>query len=205
MNDSEVSRAWIIQAGDHLHTAVIRYRDLARHFCTTDLGMDWPLHARDSTYFAEKMRERRRQKKERLERLRALIPRRQCWEEPESLAPEGGGEADAFLTALLAETRDVQPAILSMARWLAKRASFDLDAAQQHLLAHIEPAGTNLRHLPPLVDDSRLDLIFKFIAAVFLQHAGVIQIHQPESDTILLLRPEMVGAMSGTRAVEGAT
>jgi hypothetical protein len=134
----------------------------------------------------------------------ALIPRRQCFEAAPP-AGEASSAAHAFLDELLHDTRHVQPAILSMAKWLTRRARFDLDAAQQHLLAHIKPPGTNLRDLPPLAEDPRLDLIFKFVAAVFLQHAGAIQIRQPDADTILLLPGATAATITQARAVEGAT
>jgi hypothetical protein len=187
MTDGDVSRDWIIQAGEHLYAVVIQYRDGVRHFCMAELGMSWPLHKRDSTYFVEKMREARRRKKERRERMLALIPRRQCWEEPEVLEAEGG-EADTFLSTLLAETRDVPAATQIWLQWLAKRPEFDLKDAEEHLLRHVTTEGVDIRALPPLVENPKLDIIFKFVAAIFLRHAGLIHLDQPDPETIFVSR-----------------
>jgi hypothetical protein len=189
MTDAEPSRAWMIHAADHLLAAVVQYRNLVRQFCL-DLGVPWQVVTRDATYFAEKMREARAARKDHLQRLRALVPRREAWQD---LPPEGQvavDDVDGFLTNLLAETRGLDPGMLSLAVWFSRREQFDLKGAQKHLLTCIPPGhAADLRSLPPFASDPRLDLISKFIAAVFLHNAGAIDIHQTNSDTIILIRP----------------
>ena len=45
----------------------------------------------------------------------------------------------------------------------------------------------DLRAIPPLAEDLRLDLIWKFIAAIFLDHAGLVYIYQ-QDETIWVMK-----------------
>lgn len=186
--DTDVSREWIRAAGGVLLTTVVTYRDRVRQFCVDELGMQWDTLIRDPEYFAEAMRKAREEKKKRLERLRALIPRRQNWEAP--IATPGGQEGDAnrFLDELLDEGRDVEIPGRSLLAWVRQRSDFDLQAIEEHILANIGANGTDLRELPPVMTDARLDLVFKFIAAIFLQHTGLVTIHQASPSNLVLCR-----------------
>ena len=45
----------------------------------------------------------------------------------------------------------------------------------------------DLKQIPPLTEYLRLDLIWKFIAAIFLDHAGLVEIYQ-QDDTIWVMK-----------------
>ena len=59
---------------------------------------------------------------------------------------------------------------------------------EQHILEHLGMEQTDIRGIPPVAADARVDLVFKFIAAIFLQHAGLVTITQPTSGAVLLAR-----------------
>ncbi|MFH0899142.1 MAG: hypothetical protein V2A73_00795 [Pseudomonadota bacterium] len=187
--DSDVvTYSWITGAATDLYAAVIHLRELVRAYCA-ELGIPWQQAAvRDSTYFAERMRECRAAEKERRERLRALRPRREAWQElpTDTVA----GEAGDFLSGLLVETRSIDPSTLALATWLSRNARFDLNAAQEHVLAHLRPGTVvDMRNLPPLSEDKRFDLVAKFVALIFLRHAGLVDLRQ-EGDAVIASRPD---------------
>jgi hypothetical protein len=64
---------------------------------------------------------------------------------------------------------------------------FNLGHYQEHIKSHLETAPIDLRQIPPLAEDQRLDLIWKFIAAIFLDHAGLVYIYQ-QDDTIWVMK-----------------
>jgi hypothetical protein len=188
MTDGNVTREWIVHAGESLYDAVIQYRDHARQFCIACLGMRWDLVKRDNTYFAEAMRKAREEKKKRLERLRALIPKRQCCE-PLVAEHDDPVEADGFLSTLLGETRGLPCEMLALFQSWVRRPGFDLKEAQEHILMNIGDQPVDIKRLPPIVDDARLDLVSKFVAAVFLQQSGLVCIEQRTPDTVFVSRP----------------
>ena len=51
-------------------------------------------------------------------------------------------------------------------------AAFDLSRYQAHVQAHIRPIPVSLEQIPPLSENRRLDRIWRFIAIIFLAHAG---------------------------------
>jgi len=55
---------------------------------------------------------------------------------------------------------------------------FDLSLYQKHITSHLTTQPTELADIPPIIEDQRLDLIWKFIAAIFLDHAGLVNLSQ---------------------------
>ena len=62
------------------------------------------------------------------------------------------------------------------------RDPFDLTRYQAHVQAHIRPIA-NLEQIPPLSEDRRKDRVWRFIAIIFLAHAGLIDIWQNGQDS----------------------
>jgi hypothetical protein len=44
----------------------------------------------------------------------------------------------------------------------------------------------SLEQIPPLIENARKDLIWRFIAAIFLAHAGIIDIWQDGQDIMVM-------------------
>ncbi|MFC1611407.1 hypothetical protein ACFL6C_10635 [Myxococcota bacterium] len=190
MTDADLgpSRDWIIAAGSRLYATVTQYSDRARDFCIEELGMQWDAERRDNTYFAEAMRKAREAKKDRLERLRALIPRREAWEPPGMSNDAVSSEANDFLATLLDDTRDIPTSTLALLHWASRQIELDLRTVEEHILTHLGMEETDIRDLPIVATDARVDLVFKFTAAIFLQHAGLVKISQPSVNTVFLAR-----------------
>ena len=66
---------------------------------------------------------------------------------------------------------------------LELKGKFDLDRYQRHIKANIEDFEIDLRQIPCLIENVRKDLIWRFIATIFLEHQCQIQIRQ-EDQTI---------------------
>lgn len=72
------------------------------------------------------------------------------------------------------------------------RNTFDLKLYQSHIRAHLTPIGVAFEEIPPLNDDARLDRIWRFIAVIFMAHAGVLELRQ-SSQTITLYETHTEG------------
>jgi hypothetical protein len=62
---------------------------------------------------------------------------------------------------------------------------FDLRRYESYLQAHIRDRPLSLTEIPPLNPDARRDLIWRFIAVIFLAHAGVIDVWQEGHDVMV--------------------
>ncbi len=69
------------------------------------------------------------------------------------------------------------------------RDGFDLQRYQSHLQAQIGPIALPLDEIPPLNEDARLDRIWRFIAIIFMAHAGLIHAWQ-DGQTIMVIKRE---------------
>jgi len=71
---------------------------------------------------------------------------------------------------------------INKAAMVELRKRFDLKKYQQHILGHIDFEPINLRSIPPIEENSKLDIIWKFVAAIFLEHEGKIVLTQSENE-----------------------
>jgi len=132
----------------------------------------------DRKYFAEKMKRSRQQKKNRREELRRKVIQYRSsgiQTEPANLS----GMAD-LLIAIDGLTKGVKPNIP-----LPTEDGFDLNRYERHIQAQIGDFEINLRDLPPLHENKRKDLIWRFIAVIFLAHAGMVDIRQEGLDIMV--------------------
>lgn len=132
----------------------------------------------DAAYFRQKMVEHRERKKELRERVQAMLAGTR------SGAIELGGIAEGDHAGLFAAL-DAMPLEAFTALAPHFRDRFDLARYQTHIQAHLQTIPINLNQIPPLSDDARLDRIWRFIAVIFLAHAGHAHVWQ-EGDTIML-------------------
>jgi len=125
----------------------------------------------DAEYFRKKMAESRtRRLQEKNLRQSQVLETRSPPAAPE---PIDLSTIQGLLQALNGLTAGVE---LQMA--IPDRARFDLSRYESHVQAHLRPYPVDFDEIPPLSEDSRLDRIWRFIAIIFMAHAGLIEIRQ---------------------------
>ena len=136
----------------------------------------------EGEYFRQKMAESRQRKKEQRERVKQMLAESRSADLPLQHADLNAmpGLIDALnsLTAgldtdLAIEVRDV----------------FNLERYETHIQAHIRDFAVNLTDIPPLSENARKDLIWRFIAVIFLAHAGIVDLLQ-DGQNILVKKHE---------------
>jgi len=63
---------------------------------------------------------------------------------------------------------------------------FDLKRYQSHIQANIKDFPVNLLDIPPLGENARKDVIWRFIAVLFLAHTGIVDIWQDDNDIMVI-------------------
>ena len=125
----------------------------------------------DADYFRQKVAESRQRKKEQRERIRQMLEESRSADLPLQVA-----DLDAvpgLVEALNALTGDFDGNFIK-----DSRDEFDLKRYETHIKAHIQDFPLALRDLPPLCENARKDLIWRFIALIFLAHYGVVDLLQ---------------------------
>jgi len=129
-------------------------------------------------YFKARMAESRRRKKDQTERVRKMLAESRSADLPLQIADlsdmPGLEEALNSLTAGMDRELTVQT-----------RNEFDLGRYESHIQAHIGDYPVNLLDIPPLSEDARKDVIWRFIAVIFLAHTGIIDIWQDGRDIMV--------------------
>ena len=157
----------------------------------------------DTEYFKARMAQSRQRKQEQRERVRQML-------------------ADSRSAALPLEAADLNsvPGLMealnsltaSLATELAYevKTEFDLSRYERHIRAHIRELPLDLRKIPPLSENLRKDLISRFIAIIFLAHAGIVELLQ-DGQEILVRRHEtnrkgqgLSGELEEADGVEGS-
>ena len=134
----------------------------------------------DAEYFRRRMAETRQRKKEQKQRVQQMLA--QCRSEPLALKAPDLNSVPGLVDALNGLTAGLDACVA-----LELKDKFDLGRYQGHIKSHLEAEPMDLRAIPPLTEDLRLDLIWKFIAAIFLDHAGLVEIYQ-QDDTIWVMK-----------------
>jgi hypothetical protein len=89
------------------------------------------------------------------------------------------------------------------------RGQFDLRLYESHVQAHLRNDPVNLAAMPSLGQDLRKDLIWRFIAVIFLAHAGVVDIWQAGQKLMVMKheangeRQDIFGESETTDGIEG--
>jgi len=136
----------------------------------------------DADYFQQKMAQSRQRRKELRERVREMLA-----ETRSASLPLAGIELDSvpgLVDALNGLTASFDRDLVVEAK-----TAFDLRCYEKHIQAHIRDFPLNLRDIPPLKKDDRRDLVWQFIAIIFLAHAGTIDIWQ-EGQEIMVMKHE---------------
>ena len=125
----------------------------------------------DAGYFRKKMAESRQRKKELRQRVQEMLA--QCRPKPLPLDAPDLSSVPGLMEALSGLTGGLEVPLPP-----ELKGKFDLDRYQAHITSHLEAGPSTLRNIPALIDDLRLDLIWKFIAVIFLAHTGSVHVRQ---------------------------
>ncbi len=125
----------------------------------------------DSEYFCQKMAESRQRKAEQRERVRQMLAESRSCDLP--LAAIDLSAVPGLLEALnnLTEGQEI-----SFKQETGEK--FDLVRYENHIKVHIKDFPIDLLDIPPISENLRKDLIWRFIAIIFLAHAGTIDVMQ---------------------------
>ncbi|MDD5134428.1 MAG: hypothetical protein PHP01_03330 [Phycisphaerae bacterium] len=130
----------------------------------------------EKEYFKQKMAESRQRKNEKLQQVREMLL--QC--RSQSIIPEAVDldSVPGLLAALNGLTAGIDEQML-----IELKGKFDLGRYQRHIKAHLEDFEIDLRGIPAIIENARKDLIWRFIAVIFLEHQQEVEIRQ-EGQTI---------------------
>lgn len=157
----------------------------------------------DADYFRKKMSESRDRKQQQRERIRKILAESRSADLPIPAAylETIPGLVDA-LNGLTADVTNVLP-------WLPQD-GFDLNRYQNHIQAHLQDFPVAMEEIPALIENSRKDRIWRFIAIIFLAHFGLIKIWQ-EGQSIIVMKHEtnrkrqnISGNIEGVDGLEGS-
>jgi len=140
-------------------------------------------HVFDAEYFREKMKESRQRRKAQIEDVRKMLAASRS----EHYAPEDAPALDAVpgLEAALDQFvgQSVQLAFLGD----ANTPPFDLERYRQHIRDLADGCTVNFDGISSLIPDPKLDRIFRFIAAVFMENAGEVTLEQDPDGHITVI------------------
>jgi hypothetical protein len=157
----------------------------------------------DADYFRNKMMESRQRKAEQRERVRQILA------ESRSSDLLLGAVDLAAIPGLL-DTLNSLTEGLDISFGRESRDEFDLKRYETHIQAHIQDFPISLVEIPPLSENLKKDLIWRFIAVIFLAHAGIIDIRQQGQDIMVIKhetnrkRQDVLGKFEETDGVEGS-
>ncbi len=157
----------------------------------------------DREYFKAKMAKSRQRKKEQRERVRQMLA--QCRSEPLTFEAANLNSVPGLVDALNSLTTEPDAAFE-----VRGRDDFDLRRYETHIQAHIQDFPMNLRDIPLLCENRRRDLIWRFIAVIFLAHTGIVDIWQ-EGQDIMVIKHEanregqdFLGELEEADGIEGS-
>lgn len=134
----------------------------------------------DAQYFKQKMAESRQRKKELRQRVQKMLA--DCRSEALNLEVPDLNSIPGLLNALNSLGSGIAvPALIEL------KDKFDLNRYQTHIRACLEAGPATLHQMPALGEDTRLDLIWRFVAIIFLEHAGLVTVRQ-QGQTIWVMK-----------------
>lgn len=143
----------------------------------------------DADYFRQKMADHRQRAADRCERVRLLLA------DSRSPALEDL-EIDELAVGELFAAIDATVSIKPGEMICGPREAFDLHQYETHIKAFLGTIERPFERIPPLSDDALLDRVWRFIAIVFLAHAGSVRLRQAGA-TIWVIPHEADGEGQG--------
>ena len=136
----------------------------------------------DARYFRQKMAEHRQAKRQRVRRVREMLAHcRSSTLAPQVLDLQSVPGLEDALNALTA-------GLDTFGSWEWTGRGFDLRRYQRHIEAHIGPIAASFEDIPPLSDTPERDRVWRFIAVVFMDHAGRVCVRQDGLDIMVMQR-----------------
>jgi hypothetical protein len=136
----------------------------------------------NTDYFRQKVAESRERKKEQRERVRQMLVECRSSDLPiEAVKLESVPGLVEALNSLVSEIDENVKIEL--------RDEFDLKRYEKHVLRHLQRNPVELEQIPALIENARKDLIWRFIAIIFLAHAGIVDVMQ-HGQEILVMKHE---------------
>lgn len=136
----------------------------------------------DADYFREMMRESRARKDAKVEEIRRLLA------ESRSQPLHACSDFSDVLPAFTADLdRYVAVPVVMEEVVATSRSAFDMLTYRQHILDLVQGCVVEFEGISAVVEDGRLDRVYRFIAAVFMEQDGLLQIVQDCSGRIRLL------------------
>ena len=135
----------------------------------------------DAEYFRHKMAESRAHKQELRERVREMLA-----ESRSAALPPQPMDLNSMPGLLEALNQLVQTG--GSVAELSLPPTFSLSRYQAHVEAHIRPIAISLEQIPPLSENTRLDRIWRFIAIIFMAHAGILDVWQDGPNVMVMKR-----------------
>ena len=130
-------------------------------------------------YFKAKMAESRQRKKEQTERVRKMLAESCSADLPLQIGDLN--DMPGLVEALNGLTADLDTGFT-----VQTHDEFDLGRYERHIQAHIEDFPVNLLDIPPLSENARKDVIWRFIAVIFLAHTGIVYVWQDDNDIMVI-------------------
>ena len=115
------------------------------------------------------MAESRQRKKEQVERVRQMLAQSRSSKLPMEIVDFNA--VPSLLDALNSLTAGTEADFD-----VELRDRFDLKRYESHIEAHIGDFPVSLYEIPQLTENPRKDLIWRFIAVIFLAHTGIVDI-----------------------------
>jgi hypothetical protein len=133
----------------------------------------------NAEYFREKMAESRQRKQEQRERVRQMLAESRSADLPLEHADLSG--VPGLLEALNALTAGFEESVA-----IESRDEFDLKRYESHIQVHIRDLPVSLTEIPALCENPRKDLVWRFIAVIFLAHAAIVDVWQDGQDIMVI-------------------
>jgi len=159
---------------------VLRVRRYQCKNCSTDISSKFLFDGLvfDAEYFRQKIAESRQRKKEQRERVRQMLEESRSADLPL-------GAVDLTAVPGLLDALNGLTSGLDSVFAVESHSEFDLKRYEKHIKAHIRDFSTSLMEIPPLSENLRKDLIWRFIAVIFLTHAGIADVVQNRQDILV--------------------
>ena len=156
-----------------------------RHYSCTNCGGD--IRSKflfdglvfEKEYFKIRMAESRQRKKEQRERVRKMLAESRSNALP--LQAVDFNTVPGLVDALNSLTSGINTDFA-----VASHEEFDLKRYESHIHAHIAEFPVSLYEIPALTENPRKDLIWRFIAVIFLAHTGMVDIWQEDSNIMVI-------------------
>ena len=134
----------------------------------------------DACYFSARMAQSRQRKKQQRENVRKMLA--ECRSGSVMLEPANPDSVPGLVDALNSLTCGLEVSIPA-----ELKGKFDLNRYQLHISSCVEAGPQDLRQIPPIIENLRVDLIWRFVATIFLEHNHKVNIRQ-QGQTIWVMK-----------------